>query len=136
MLVVVHLLLLHQSSSTNELRIRSDLSTRISFYPYFAIKDLLTLMYALFAFGFVVFFYPEVFNHSVNYIAANLLVTPSHIVPEWYFLPYYAILRSILNKTIGVSAMLLSILIFYLFPIIDCGMGVSKVFDRSYRRFF
>lgn len=136
LLVVVHLLLLHQSSSTNELRIRSDLSTRISFYPYFAIKDLLTLMYAFFAFGFVVFFYPEVFNHSVNYIAANLLVTPSHIVPEWYFLPYYAILRSILNKTIGVSAMLLSILIFYLFPIIDCGMGVSKVFDRSYRRFF
>lgn len=94
------------------------------------------MMYAFFAFGFVVFFHPEVFNHSVNYVAANLLVTPSHIVPEWYFLPYYAILRSILNKTIGVSAMLLSILIFYLFPIIDCGMGVSKVFDRSYRRFF
>jgi ubiquinol-cytochrome c reductase cytochrome b subunit len=135
-LVVIHLMVLHQSSSNNELRLRSSLHNRISFYPYFAIKDLLTLLYAFFFFGFVVFFYPELFNHSVNYIAANLLVTPSHIVPEWYFLPYYAILRSILNKTIGICAMLLSIIIFYLFPIIDCGIGFSRISDRSYRRFF
>lgn len=136
LLAGIHVLFLHQSSSNNELRIRSDLATRISFYPYFAIKDLLTLLYSFLFFGFVVFYMPEIFNHSVNYIAANLLVTPSHIVPEWYFLPYYAILRSILNKTIGISAMLLSIIIFYLFPIIDCGLGISKVFDESYRVFF
>ena len=136
LLAGLHVLFLHQSSSTNELRIRSELSTRVSFYPYFAIKDLLTLLYSFFFFGFIVFYSPEIFNHSVNYIAANLLVTPSHIVPEWYFLPYYAILRSILNKTIGISAMLLSIIIFYLFPIIDCGLGISKVFDESYRVFF
>ena len=136
LLAGIHIILLHQSSSTNELRMRSELSTRVSFYPYFAIKDLLTLLYAFFFFGLVVFYYPEIFNHSVNYIAANLLVTPSHIVPEWYFLPFYAILRSILNKTIGISAMILSIVIFYLFPIIDCGLGISKVFDESYRLFF
>jgi ubiquinol-cytochrome c reductase cytochrome b subunit len=136
LLAGLHVMFLHQASSTNELRIRSDLTTRISFYPYFAIKDLLTLLYAFTFFGCLVFYNPEMFNHSVNYIAANILVTPSHIVPEWYFLPFYAILRSILNKTIGICAMLLSILIFYLFPIIDCGLGVSKVFDESYRTFF
>jgi len=136
LLAGIHMILLHQSSSTNELRIRSDLSTRVSFYPYFAIKDLLTLLYSFFFFGWIVFYNPEIFNHSVNYVAANLLVTPSHIVPEWYFLPFYAILRSILNKTIGISAMILSVVIFYLFPIIDCGLGISKIFDSSYRVFF
>ncbi len=78
----IHLIMLHQSSSTNELRIRAHLATRVSFYPYFVIKDPLTLLYALLFFGAVVFYYPEIFNHSVNYVAANLLVTPSHIVPE------------------------------------------------------
>ena len=136
LLAGVHMFMLHQSSSTNELRIRSSMSTRVSFYPYFVVKDLLTLMYAFASFGIIIFNLPELFNHSVNYIAANLLVTPSHIVPEWYFLPYYAILRSILNKTIGISAMLLSIIIFYLFPIIDCGIGIPKVLDTNNRRFF
>lgn len=74
--------MLHQASSTNELRIRSVLSTRVSFYPYYAIKDLLTLLYAFAFFGYIVFFHPEAFNHSVNYVAANIVVTPSHIVPE------------------------------------------------------
>lgn len=136
LLVTVHLIVLHKSSSTNELRIKSELSARTSFYPYFIVKDLSTLLYAFVCLGIVVFYTPEIFNHSVNYVAANLLVTPSHIVPEWYFLPYYAILRSILNKTIGIGAMLLSIIIFYLFPIIDSGTGISKVWYISYRRFF
>ena len=74
--------MLHQASSTNELRMRSNMDTRVSFYPYFVVKDLLTLMYAFSSFGVVIFYLPELFNHSVNYIAANLLVTPSHIVPE------------------------------------------------------
>lgn len=132
----MHLVVLHHASSTNELRIRATSLVRISFYPYFAIKDLLTMLYAITTFGLVVFYAPELFNHSVNYVAANLLVTPSHIVPEWYFLPYYAILRSILNKTIGIFAFVLSVLMFYVFPSIDNHVGLSKVFDETQRRFF
>ena len=83
LLAGIYLILLHQSSSTNDLRMRSELSTRVSFYPSFAIKYLLTFLYAFFFFGLVVFYSPELFNHSVSYIAATLLllVTSNHIVP-------------------------------------------------------
>jgi ubiquinol-cytochrome c reductase cytochrome b/c1 subunit len=91
------------------------------------VKDLFVVWVVLFFFSYVVFFIPEVFNHSINYIAANPLVTPSHIVPEWYFLPYYAILRSIPNKTIGVIAMILSLLLFLFFPILDSGIRYVRV---------
>jgi quinol-cytochrome oxidoreductase complex cytochrome b subunit len=78
----VHIRVLHDSSSSSELRMRSDMHTRAEFERYFVMKDLLTLIYAFAALGAVVLYIPEVFNHSVNYIAANILVTPSHIVPE------------------------------------------------------
>jgi quinol-cytochrome oxidoreductase complex cytochrome b subunit len=74
--------MLHQASSTNELRIRATVRTRISFHPSFIIKDIFTVFLGLFAFGVIVFFSPDLFNHSVNYVPANLLVTPRHIVPE------------------------------------------------------
>lgn len=112
------------------------MNERASFYPYFIVKDLLTLAYAFIIFGIALFYIPEIFNHSVNYIAADILVTPNHIVPEWYFLPYYAILRSILNKTIGISAMLLSIIIFYIFPILDSGVGLGKANNTRYRKMY
>jgi ubiquinol-cytochrome c reductase cytochrome b subunit len=124
--VTVHLLALHQVSSTNELRIRTELSSRVAFHPYFIVKDLVTVLLGLLFFGLIVFFNPELFNHSVNYVYANLLVTPRHIVPEWYFLPYYAILRSILDKTIGICAFVLSVVMLYIFPLIDNSVGVSN----------
>jgi ubiquinol-cytochrome c reductase cytochrome b subunit len=74
--------MLHQSSSTTELRVRIDLTMRVSFYPYFAIKDLFMLLLIIAVYCTILFYAPEIFNHSVNYIPANLLVTPSHIVPE------------------------------------------------------
>lgn len=117
-LVSIHLYMLHQSSSATELRIKMDLTMRVSFYPYFAIKDLLTSLLRIITFLYIVFYIPEAFNHSVNYIPANLLVTPSHIVPEWYFLPYYAILRPILNKTVGICAFASSVSIYYFFPLV------------------
>jgi quinol-cytochrome oxidoreductase complex cytochrome b subunit len=125
----------HQASSTNESRLRSDKDTRVSFHPHPVTKDLLTLTYAFASSGFIVFYNPELFNHSVNYIAANILVTPSHIVPERYFLPYHATPRPISNKVIGISAMPLSITIFYLFPVVDCGSGIPKTLDIHHRRF-
>jgi quinol-cytochrome oxidoreductase complex cytochrome b subunit len=67
----------------------------------------------------VITFSPELFNHSINYIPANYLVTPKHIVPEWYFLPFYALLRSIPNKIIGIVCMFSSILVLFLLPFLD-----------------
>jgi len=85
-------------------------------YPYYIIKDLLGVLFFLAFFAFFVFFYPNILGHSDNYIPANPLVTPTHIVPEWYFLPFYAILRSIPNKLLGVLALLFSILVLLLLP--------------------
>lgn len=125
--VIVHLILLHETSSSTEVKVQLDLPDRISFFPYFAIKDLFVIWIVMFFFCYVVFFTPEIFNHSINYIAANPLVTPSHIVPEWYFLPYYAILRSIPDKTIGVIAMIVSLLLFFAFPSLDAGIEYVRV---------
>lgn len=129
-----HFLALHQASSTNELRLRVRLNTRISFHTYFIVKDLFTVLLGLGLFGLIVFFNPELFNHSVNYVYANILVTPKHIVPEWYFLPYYAILRSILDKTIGICAFALSVAVLYVFPIIDNSTGLSNNDNGTARR--
>ena len=111
-LVLVHLILLHKVGSNNPLGINTDIKN-INFYPYFYIKDLFSFFFSLFFFFFIIAYYPNIFGHSDNYIVANPMVTPSHIVPEWYFLPFYAILRSVPNKLGGVLAMLGSIVFFF-----------------------
>lgn len=87
-------------------------------YPYFILKDLLGVICFLMFFAFFVFFVPNLLGHPDNYIPANPMVTPAHIVPEWYFLPFYAILRSIPNKLLGVLALLFSILALIALPFI------------------
>jgi ubiquinol-cytochrome c reductase cytochrome b subunit len=109
------LVVLHVSGSTNPLGISSNLD-RISFYPYLYSKDLFGLLILIFFFSYFVFFNPNQLNHPDNYIPANAIVTPAHIVPEWYFLPYYAILRSIPDKLQGVIAMFSSIIVLLLLP--------------------
>jgi len=90
---------------------------KIPFYPYFVIKDLFSwIVVFIIYFGFV-FFIPNYLGHTDNYIEANPMVTPAHIVPEWYFLPIYAILRSIPNKLGGVIALIMSIAILYFLPL-------------------
>ena len=118
---ILHLVLLHQTSSSNELKISASIENRILFFPYFVVKDLFGVVLALFLYNKIVFFSPEIFNDSVNYVLANPLVTPVHIVPEWYFLPYYAVLRSILSKTVGIIALVCTILVFFLLPVIHPG---------------
>src|SRR5690606_20916059 len=103
-LVLIHLALLHKDGSSNPLGINSSLDN-IPFYPYFYVKDLFAFFIFLLFFSFFVFYYPNTLGHPDNYIPANPLVTPVHIVPEWYFLPFYAILRSIPDKLGGVLAM-------------------------------
>jgi ubiquinol-cytochrome c reductase cytochrome b subunit len=130
-LVILHLALLHKDGSNNPLGINTNVDT-IPFYPYFYVKDLFSFFIFAFIFSFFVFFYPNVLGHSDNYIPANPMVTPAHIVPEWYFLPFYAILRSIPDKLGGVLAMISSILVLLLLPLIN----TSKVRSSKFRPIF
>jgi ubiquinol-cytochrome c reductase cytochrome b subunit len=127
-LTIVHLSLLHTEGSNNPIGINTNVDT-ISFYPYFYVKDLLAFLLLVALFSFFVFFYPNALGHSDNYIEANPLVTPPHIVPEWYFLPFYAILRSIPDKLGGVVAMVSAILTLLLLPLIN----TSKVRSSKFR---
>jgi len=130
-LTIVHLSLLHEDGSNNPLGINTNLDT-ISFYPYFYVKDLLAFLCLLALLSFFVFFYPNALGHADNYIPANSLVTPPHIVPEWYFLPFYAILRSIPDKLGGVVAMISAILVLLLLPIIN----TSEIRSSKFRPIF
>lgn len=130
-LTIVHLTLLHKDGSNNPLGINVHVET-IPFYPYFYVKDLLAFLSFIIFFSFFVFFYPNSLGHSDNYIVANSLVTPPHIVPEWYFLPFYAILRSIPNKLGGVIAMISAILILLLLPFIN----TSSIRSSKFRPIF
>lgn len=114
-LVLLHLVFLHENGSGNPLGIflRED---RIAFSPYFIIKDFLGFIIFCMLFSYLIFFDPNLLSHTDNYIIANPMVTPTHIVPEWYFLPFYAISRSIPNKLGGVIALFCSILIPLIFP--------------------
>jgi len=128
---VIHLSLLHTTGSNNPLGINTNVDT-VSFYPYFYVKDLLSFFILIFIFSFFIFFYPNVLGHPDNYIPANPLVTPPHIVPEWYFLPFYAILRSIPNKLGGVVAMISAILVLIIIPFIN----TSEIRSSNFRPIF
>ena len=130
-LVLVHLSLLHTTGSNNPLGINKNVDT-VSFYPYFYVKDLFAFLALVAFFSFFVFFYPNTLGHADNYIPANPLSTPAHIVPEWYFLPFYAILRSIPDKLGGVVAMVGAILILMLLPIINTSEIRSSKFRPIY----
>jgi quinol-cytochrome oxidoreductase complex cytochrome b subunit len=130
-LVIIHLSLLHQDGSNNPLGINTNVDF-ISFYPYFYVKDLFAFFILVLMFTFFVAFYPNLLGHSDNYIPANPLSTPAHIVPEWYFLPFYAILRSIPDKLGGVVAMVSAILILLLLPVIN----TSSIRSSKFRPIF
>jgi quinol-cytochrome oxidoreductase complex cytochrome b subunit len=119
-LTLIHLSLLHVDGSTNPLAI-DGIYDFIPFYPYFLVKDIFGFLIFLFVFSFLVFFEPNLLGHPDNYIRANPLVTPPHIVPEWYFLPFYAILRAVPSKLGGVIVMGASIGILFLMPALDRG---------------
>jgi len=112
---LIHLSLLHTVGSNNPMGLNTNVDS-VTFYPYFYVKDLLAFFVLIALFSFFVFFYPNALGHSDNYIPANPLVTPPHIVPEWYFLPFYAILRSIPDKLGGVLAMVGAILVLLVLP--------------------
>nr|ABC54523.1 cytochrome b [Tampichthys erimyzonops] len=114
---VLHLLFLHETGSNNPAGLNSD-ADKISFHPYFSYKDLLGFVMMLLALTFLTLFSPTFLGDPENFTPANPLVTPPHIQPEWYFLFAYAILRSIPNKLGGVLALLFSILVLLVVPIL------------------
>uniref|UniRef100_A0A7D5A8H3 Cytochrome b n=3 Tax=Abbottina TaxID=75331 RepID=A0A7D5A8H3_9TELE len=114
---IVHLLFLHETGSNNPAGLNSD-ADKISFHPYFSYKDLLGFVLLLLALMLLTLFSPNLLGDPDNFTPANPMVTPPHIKPEWYFLFAYAILRSIPNKLGGVLALLFSILILMVVPIL------------------
>jgi ubiquinol-cytochrome c reductase cytochrome b subunit len=134
-LTILHLALLHESGSNNPLGVESYVD-KISFYPYFYVKDLLAFFGLIFIFGTFVFYFPNLMGHPDNYIPANPMVTPSHIVPEWYFLPFYAILRSIPDKLGGVVAMGAALIVLFAIPFLNTSEIRSSQFRPLFRKFF
>lgn len=116
-LVILHVLVLHERGSTNPtgLYLKTD---KIYFHPYYTWKDGFGIIIFLMVFLSFVMYAPNYLGHSDNYIMANPLVTPAHIVPEWYFLPFYAIPRSIPDKLGGIVLLLLAIVILFVLPFI------------------
>nr|YP_011007723.1 cytochrome b [Gobiobotia kolleri]WAW79907.1 cytochrome b [Gobiobotia kolleri] len=114
---LLHLLFLHETGSNNPVGLNSD-ADKISFHPYFSYKDLLGFVLMLLALTSLALFSPNLLGDPDNFTPANPMVTPPHIKPEWYFLFAYAILRSIPNKLGGVLALLFSILVLMVVPIL------------------
>ena len=135
--VFLHLWALHTSKSNNPLGIDLKKKTDwIPFHPYYTIKDTFGLSVYLIVFCFMVFYAPNLLGHTDNYIPANPMVTPAHIVPEWYFLPFYAILRAIPNKAMGVTAMISAIMVLFVLPWLDVSKVRSARFRPIYKQMF
>ena len=137
-LVILHIWALHVPGNNNPIGIdvKKPSKDTVPFHPYITIKDLFALLIFLIIFSGFIFFAPNVLGHSDNYIQANPLVTPKHIVPEWYLLPFYAILRSVPDKLGGVILMFGSIFILMALPWLDSSKVRSSVFRPLNKIFF
>jgi ubiquinol-cytochrome c reductase cytochrome b/c1 subunit len=133
--VFLHIAALHIAGSNNPLGI--DVKTpqdTLPFHPYYTTKDSIGVCVYFLVFAVLVFFAPNYLGHSDNYIPANPLVTPAHIVPEWYFLPFYAILRSVPSKLGGVTMMFGAIVVLFFLPWLDTSPVRSSRFRPIYRQ--
>jgi quinol-cytochrome oxidoreductase complex cytochrome b subunit/heme/copper-type cytochrome/quinol oxidase subunit 2 len=130
-LSLIHLVLLHKDGSNNPLG-SDGVGDEVSFYPYFVIKDVFAFFSFLLIYSCFVLYSPNVLSHPDNYIPANPLNTPHHVVPEWYFLAFYAILRSIPHKVGGIIAMGGAILVLFTIPFSNS----SRVRSTTYRPVF
>jgi quinol-cytochrome oxidoreductase complex cytochrome b subunit len=134
--VIFHVIALHIVGSNNPSGIEpADTRDTVSFAPFTTSKDLFAMLIFLLAFVLITMYAPNYLGHPDNYIPADPLVTPAHIVPEWYFLPFYAILRSIPDKLLGVIAMVSSIAVLGLLPWLDLSKVRSSVFRPIWKQF-
>jgi len=135
--VVLHIWALHIPGSNNPTGVEKKTEKdTLPFHPYFTVKDAFALTCFMIFFVWFAFYIPNYLGHADNYIPADPSVTPSHIVPERYFLPYYAILRAIPNKLLGVIAMFSSIAILAFLPWLDTSRIKSAAYRPLYRQFF
>ncbi len=132
--VFLHVVALHITGSNNPLGIEVKTpQDTVPFHPYYTLKDSVGMGVFFLVFAILVFFMPNFFGEADNYIPANPMQTPNAIVPEWYFLPYYAILRSIPDKLAGVLCMFGSILVWFVLPWLDTSPVRSARFRPIYR---
>ena len=135
--VALHIWALHVPGSNNPAGIEKKTDKdMLPFHPYFTIKDAFAVVCFVILFSWFTFYIPNYLGHADNYIEANAAVTPSHIVPEWYFLPFYAILRAIPDKLMGVLAMFGSIAILVFLPWLDTSKVRSGAYRPAFRLFF
>ena len=134
--VVLHIWALHIPGSNNPLGIEAAPADKVPFHPYYTSKDTFGIGVLLLVYFAVVFWAPNSMGHPDNYTPANPLVTPPHIVPEWYFLPFYAILRAIPDKLLGVAFFAGSILILFVLPWLDTSRVRSATFRPVFKLFF
>ena len=135
--VLLHLIALHRFGSNNPLGIdMKGPQDTLPFHPYFTIKDLFGLAVFLLIYAFFIFYAPNFMGSSDNYIPANPMQTPNHIVPEWYLLPYYAILRSVPNKLLGVILAFGSLFMLFIVPWLDTSPVRSARFRPIYKWVF
>lgn len=132
-LVFVHLALLHKDGSNNPLGAKT---TNISFYPYMYVKDLLAFFVILTVLAIFIYFWSNFLGDPTNYIKANPIKTPSHLLPEWYFLPLYAILRVIPHKLGGILAIVGSLVCVAILPFLHKGLIRSATFRPIHRLWF
>jgi len=137
-LVVLHIWALHVPGNNNPIGIdvKKSANETMPFHPFMVMKDLFALLTFLLVFFGFVFFVPDFLGHPDNYIPADPLVTPAHIVPEWYLLPFYAILRAIPSKLGGVIFMFASIFILMALPWLDSSKVRSATFRPIFRKLF
>ena len=135
--VILHLVALHRFGSNNPIGIDpSGPQDTVPFHPYYTIKDFFGLSVFLTLFAAAIFFFPNFMGHPDNYIPANPMQTPAHIVPEWYFLPFYAILRAVPDKLGGVLAMFGAIAVLFILPWLDRSPIRSGNFRPIFKIFF
>ena len=135
--VVLHIWALHVHGSNNPAGIEKKTSKdTLPFHPFFTVKDGFALVCFLVFYAWFVFYVPNYLGDADNYIEANPLQTPIHIVPEWYYLPFYAILRSIPNKLGGTAAMFTAVIVIAFLPWLDTSRVKSAVYRPLYRIFF
>ncbi|GGB34870.1 cytochrome b [Roseibium aquae] len=131
--VLLHVWAFHTTGNNNPTGVQpKSKQDTVPFHPYYTVKDLFAIVVFMILFAYFVFYLPNYLGHADNYIEANPLVTPAHIVPEWYFLPFYAILRAVPDKLGGVVLMFGAIAVLFILPWLD----TSKVRSGAYRPLF
>jgi quinol-cytochrome oxidoreductase complex cytochrome b subunit len=135
-LALVHIFFLHEFGSTNPTGLVSILDW-VPFTPYYTLKDAFSIVFVSIVLFVIIFSMPDVLGHAVNYEKANFLITPSHIVPEWYLLFFYAILRSVTNKLLGFFFMICSLIALGLLAFLLKGVLIrSSAFKPWYASWF